>query len=125
MYARTITQRIVELQAHGFTATETQKALKEEYSINIGINTVYRHRKSSVGQEIIDELIAQQERDILKSDAEDREVAMRYRNELLKILIPERIEAYVKQDITKKEIRIVAPWKNKNIENSVPQPITT
>ena len=97
MYARSITQRIVELQAHGLSATETQKALKEEYDINIGINTVYRHRKSPVGQEIIEELIRQQERAILKADMEDKALAMKYRNELLKILIPQRVEAITYQ----------------------------
>jgi hypothetical protein len=114
MYARSITQRIVELQAHGLSATETQKALNEEYSLHIGINTVYRHRKSEVGQEIIEELIRQQERDILKSDTDDRELAMRYRNELLKILIPSRMEILSKslnltQTTVKHVVELVDP----------------
>jgi gamma-glutamyl phosphate reductase len=114
MYSRIITQRIVELQAHGFSATETQKALQDEYDISVGINTVYRHRKSSVGQEIIEELIRQQERDILKSDADDRELAMRYRNELLKILIPSRMEILSKslnltQTTVKHVVELVDP----------------
>jgi hypothetical protein len=123
MYARSITQRIVELQAHGFSATETQKALNEQYSINIGINTVYRHRKSDVGQEIIEELIRQQERDILKSDSDDRELAMRYRNELLKILIPSRMEILSKslnltQTTVKHVVELVDP-DNINASNQV------
>jgi len=50
-----------------------------------------------VGQEIIEELIRQQERAILKADMEDKALAMKYRNELLKILIPQRIEAITYQ----------------------------
>lgn len=93
MYARTITQRIIELQAKGFTLNETKDYLDKEYGINIHINTIWNHRKSPAGQEIIDELIRQQERAILKADVEDRALAMKYRNELLKILLPQRIEA--------------------------------
>ena len=113
MYARSTTQRIVELQAHGLSATETQKALTDEYSIHIGINTVYRHRKSPVGQEIIEELIRQQERAILKADVEDKALAMKYRNELLKVLIPQRIEAmsYSRQDVNVRKVEFVVSPK--------------
>lgn len=114
MYPRHITQRIIELQAKGFGAYETKEYLDKEYGINIHPNTIYNHRKSPVGQEIIDELIRQQERAILRADAEDRKLAMHYRNELLKILLPQRIEAISKQVIQhieeKRDVTILAEY---------------
>lgn len=82
----------------GFSAEETRSTLKEQNGISITLNTVYRHRKSAVGQEIVEELIRRQERSILKADTDDPALAMKYRNELLKILVPQRIEAYTKVD---------------------------
>ena len=37
----------------------------------------------------------QQQRDILKSSSDDKALAMKYRNELLKLLLPQRIEQKV------------------------------
>ena len=86
MYSKIITQRIIELQAKGFSAEETKKILLEKDGLDISVDTIYRHRKSPVGQELIAELIRQQERSIVRADSTDPPLAMKYRNELLKIL---------------------------------------
>ena len=93
MFSRAVTQRIIELQAIGLSAEETRKRLRERDDITLSLNTVYNHRRSSVGREIIDELIRMQLRSIAHAAAgKGSAQAMKYRNELLKILIPVRIE---------------------------------
>jgi hypothetical protein len=89
MYGKTVTEAIVKYQALGFSAEETKAALLKENGIKINLNTIYTHRRSPIGQEIASELLRQQERSILKTDSSNPELAMRYRNELLKILIPQ------------------------------------
>jgi len=91
--------RIVEMWGLGFTAEETRRALREEYSIHIGLATVYRKRHSITAQEIIDELMRKQRRDIAKEENSD--VRMKYRDKLLEKLIPQRIESLSLQKIEK------------------------
>lgn len=112
MYPKAITERIVELWAHGFSAEETRTALEEQFHIKPCLDTIYKKRHSLTAQNLIDELLRQQERDILKADAENREVAMKYRNELLKILIPQRIEtlSVSKEVIENRDITIIADY---------------
>jgi hypothetical protein len=93
MYSRTVTQRIIELQALGFSAEETRKRISERDGITLNLKTVYTHRHSSVGREIIDELIRMQLRSIAYAAGKGSAQALKYRNELLKILIPVRIES--------------------------------
>ena len=94
MYPRTVTQRIIELQALGFSAEETRNRLRERDGITINIDTIYKHRRSSVGREIIDELIRMQLRSIAHAAGKGAPAqALKYRNEMLKILIPVRIES--------------------------------
>jgi intein-encoded DNA endonuclease-like protein len=93
MYSRTVTQRIIELQALGFSAEETRKRLRERDGMTLNLNTVYTHRRSSVGKEIIDELVRMQLRSIAYAAGKGSAQALKYRNELLKILIPVRIES--------------------------------
>ncbi|MCJ7559168.1 hypothetical protein MUO79_00940 [Candidatus Bathyarchaeota archaeon] len=93
MFSRAVTQRIIELQAIGFSAEETRQRLHERDGITLSLNTVYKHRRSSVGREIIDELIRIQLRSIAYVTRKGSAQAMKYRNELLKILIPVRIES--------------------------------
>ena len=111
MYPKHITERIVELWALGFTAEETRTAISEQYK-NIGLATVYRHRHNLTAKNLIDELLRHQERAILKANADNPVVAMKYRNELLKILLPQRIEAYsvTKEVIENRDITIVADY---------------
>ncbi|MCJ7767085.1 hypothetical protein MUP79_01660 [Candidatus Bathyarchaeota archaeon] len=102
MSPRTITEKIVEYWALGFSAEETREALQEKQNVSICLTTIYKHRHSLTAQNLIDELIRRQERAILKADSDNPELAMKYRNELLKILVPQRIEAltFSKQEIT-------------------------
>jgi hypothetical protein len=95
MYPRQVTELIIYYQALGFSAEETRKALKEQNGININLNTIYKHRRSPIGQEMINELIRQQQRDILKADSENKPLAMKYRNELLKLLLQKPAEINV------------------------------
>ena len=92
MYPKLITEKIIELQAKGFSAEETRSYFEQEQGLKIGINTVYRHRKSVVGQEIADEMVRAQQRSIRRQEEKNPGLAMKYRNELLKLLIPQRIE---------------------------------
>jgi hypothetical protein len=89
MFTKSVTEEIIHYQALGFSASETKTALKDKNEIEISLNTIYKHRASPIGQEIASELLRQQERSILKTDSSNPELAMRYRNELLKILIPQ------------------------------------
>jgi hypothetical protein len=114
MYSRAVTQRIIELQALGFSAEETRKRLREREGITLNLNTVYRHRRSQVGREIIDELIRTQLRSIAHAaTGKGSAQAMKYRNELLKILIPVRIESL---SIQKTEANV-----NVNVEDLLKQ----
>lgn len=88
MYAKTVTEKIIHYQALGFTGEETRNALQEDFGIHPCLNTVYKHRRSPVGVEMLCELIRHQERDILKaSSTEQREIAMKYRDKLIEKLM--------------------------------------
>jgi hypothetical protein len=87
LYSKIITEEIVRLQANGFTAEETREYLKENHQISIGLNTVYRHRHSPVGVEMLQELIRHQERSILKADSTSPALAMKYRDKLIEKMI--------------------------------------
>lgn len=107
-------QRIVEMWGLGFTAEETRKALREQYRTHVGLATVYRKRHSITAQEIIDELMRKQMRDIARTDVPD--TRMKYRDKLLEKLIPQRIESlsmqkieqHVKVDATETEDEILS-----------------
>jgi len=87
-YSKETTSLILADWAKGATAEETCKHVEEVNGRPIGIATVYRHRHSLTTQDLIDELLRQQERDITKAEAK---TALHYRNELLKILLPVKI----------------------------------
>lgn len=114
MYTKQVTNRIVELWAMGFSAEETRTALQEQYNIKPCLDTIYQHRHSLTAQHLIDELLRQQERAILKVGTDQPELALKYRNELLKILLPQRIEAISKQVIEhieeKRDVTILAEY---------------
>ncbi|TFH21656.1 hypothetical protein E4G67_05400 [Candidatus Bathyarchaeota archaeon] len=96
MYPRNITEKILELQAKGYSAELTKEYLEDHGTPNIHLNTIYNHRRGTVSQEITDELVRQQQLDItLANQKGKRELAMKYRNELLKLLIPQRIEQMI------------------------------
>ena len=91
-YSREITNKIVECWGLGFTAEETVTAIAEWKDIHIGLATVYRHRHSLTAQQIIDELLRKQMRDIAKED--DSDLRMKYRDKLLEKLIPQTVLQY-------------------------------
>ena len=90
MYPRNITEKILDLQAKGYTAQLTQQWFKDNNEIDIGIATIYRHRTGALAHEIVEAMVQQQQQDITVSGQKgNAELAMKYRNELLKILIPQ------------------------------------
>ncbi len=106
MYSKEITAVILSDYAKGASAVETIQHLKDAYGITPNINTIYSHRKSVTTEQIVDELQRQQERDITKE--QDSEVRMKYRNELLKILVPIRAEILSKSlNVNVSEVRHV------------------
>ena len=131
MFPKTVTERIVELWGLGFSAEETRKAFSDQ-NISICLNTIYKHRRSLTAQNLIDQLISKQLRAILKSNEANPELAMRYRNELLKILIPQRIESYAyskEEKSVKVDVEgLLAQYENlfeeaTLLENAAPEPI--
>jgi hypothetical protein len=131
MFSKMVTERIVELWGLGFSAEETRKAFKDE-RVTICLNTIYKHRRSLTAQHLIDQLINKQLRDILSQRKDSPELSMRYRNELLKILIPQRIESYayskeeksVKVDVEGLLAQYEDLFEEATIlENAAPEPI--
>jgi len=117
-YSKEVTNKIVECWGLGFTAEETVKTIKEWKDITIALHTVYRHRHSLTAQQIIEELMRKQFRDI--ANEEDSEVRMRFRDKLLEKLIPQRIET--KGELTQtQQILHLHMWKPEQIEQ---QPAT-
>ena len=111
-HSKQTVQHIVEMWGLGFTAEETRRALREQYSVHVGLATVYRKRHSITAQIMIDELMRKQMRDIARSDtAESR---MKYRDKLLEKLIPQRIEsvteATLKHVEEKRDVTIIAEY---------------
>jgi len=98
LYAKIIVEEIIRLQAHGFSAEETREYLQEHYQKKPALNTIYNYRKSPIGQEILEELIRQQERSILKTDSTNPTLAMKYRSDLIGKLMDKILP-------TKQEIR--------------------
>ena len=107
MYPKEITEKIVELQSKGFTIEETIGYFRDEGLSHISEKTIRRHRKSPLAQEIVEEQARAQQRDIYRSQQDAatlwkekdkkmaykfRDLEMHYRNEFLKIMIPQRIE---------------------------------
>lgn len=88
-YKRAVTETIVHCWGKGLSASETVTWIKEKLNLDVGIATVYRHRHSLTAKDIIEELMREQRRDIAlcQSDA----TRMKYRDKLLKKLIPELI----------------------------------
>ena len=109
-----MTEKIIEYWGLGFSAHETKDALLTEQQINIGLNTIYKHRHSLTGQNLIDQLINKQLRDILSQRKDNPELSMRYRNELLKILVPVQIETInknltISQTTVKHVVELIDP----------------
>jgi len=105
LYSKIIIEEIIRFQALGFSAEETRIALKDKYGKQPALNTIYKYRRSPIGQEMIEELIRHQERDILKADSENIGLAMKYRDKLLALLLPQKIMSYHKEDVNIEERR--------------------
>ncbi len=88
MYSKEVTTLIMQDWAKGASAEETRNHIEEVLGVKPALNTIYTHRHSLTTQDLIDELLRQQERDITKTDDK---TALHYRNELLKILLPIKI----------------------------------
>ena len=102
-YPKTVTEKIVEYWALGFSAEETRQALYDKQQVKVCLNTVYKHRHSLTAQDLIDELIRRQERAITKADAENPALAMKYRDKLLEKLMPQRFEAHTLEEVRVEE----------------------
>ncbi len=112
MYSKEVTALIMQDWARGFSAEETRNHIHDALGVKPCINTIYAHRNSLTTQNLIDELLNQQEREIFKAGAgtkdeegkyiipPNQKIAMHYRNELLKILLPIKILSFNKTEIT-------------------------
>jgi hypothetical protein len=94
MYSKEVTGWIDECWAKGFTAEQTVEAIHKKHDIKLGTATVYRHRQGKTTRDLVDELMRQQQFDITTCD--NPELKMKYRNELLKIFIPQMTINYNK-----------------------------
>lgn len=102
-YSKEVTAVILADHARGATAEETRNHIQDLYGYAPNLNTIYAHRKSLTTEQIVDELLRQQERDITKE--QNSEVRMRYRDRLLEKLIPIKAEILSKSfSIEKKDI---------------------
>ena len=99
MYSKEVTALILQDWAKGASAEETRNHIQEVLGVKPCLNTIYTHRNGLTAENLIDELLRQQQRDITKSDNE--KTRMYFRNELIRALLPHRIEAlsYHKEDI--------------------------
>lgn len=89
-YSKEVTALILSDWVKGASAEETRIHIAEAVGHPIGLATIYRHRHSLTTQDLIDELLRQQERDITKAESK---TALHFRNELLKILLPIRVQS--------------------------------
>ena len=100
MYPKSFTEKVLELQTHGFTAEESISYFKEHGYKHVGLATVYRHRTNALAKEITEETLRQQRRSILKNEESHPELSMKYRNEILKLMIPQMTINYNKTEST-------------------------
>jgi hypothetical protein len=89
-YPKEITETIVLCWGKGYTAQETVEYIQKIHKKSVSKKTVYRHRHSLTAQEIIEELMRQQLRDIALCQSPTAK--MKYRDKLLDKLIPKAIE---------------------------------
>ena len=106
VYSKEITAVILSDYAKGASAEETIKHLTEAYGVTPNINTIYSHRKSLTAEQLVDELIRQQQRDITKEP--DSQRRMFFRDKLLDKLMQLKIEIVSKHlEINQTEIKHV------------------
>lgn len=110
-YSKEVTAVILADHAKGATAEETQKHLQDIYQIAPSLNTIYAHRRSITAEQLVDELQRQQERDITKETNSD--IRMKYRNELLKMLLP------IKAEIISKSVSLNKTEVNLNVTSDL------
>ena len=128
LYSKLIIEQFIRLQAHGFSAEETRDYIQEHYEKKPCLDTIYRHRKSPIGKEMLEELIRQQERSILKQDTANPPLAMKYRSDLIgkmmDKLLPDlaHIESEHTEQITKIEVIWHADSKTSNKLSTSPKP---
>ena len=115
MFRKEVTQRIVELWGLGFTAEGTVRELKQKDNIRISLHTVYNKRNCLTAQQMINELQREQLRDIATTSSPA--LRLKYRNELLKILLPIRMEQKMKIECGPTLVEIVD--NSKQPEDSV------
>ena len=98
MYSKEVTALILADHAKGASAEETRSHLQQILGVAPALNTIYTHRKSITTEQIVDELLRQQERDITKEENSD--TRMFYRDKLLDKLMP------LKQEIITKNLNL-------------------
>jgi len=98
MYSKEVTATILADFAKGASAEETRLHLEEVLGVKPALNTIYAHRKSVTVEQLVDELLRQQERDITKET--DSYKRMMFRDKLLDKLMP------LKQEIVTKNLNI-------------------
>jgi hypothetical protein len=106
VYSKEVTAIILSDMAKGASADETRQHLSDLFGKAPHQNTIYAHRHSITAEQIVDELLRQQERDITKE--QNSEIRMRYRDKLLEKLIPIKTEILSKSlSINQSEIKHV------------------
>lgn len=134
MYPKTVTETIIEDWGKGASAEETRKHLQDLNGKAPCINTIYAHRKGLTAQDLLNQLIIQQQRGITKQDRENPELALRFRDNLIKTLYPQmNINLNRTEQTNKTEITINVPELLKQyedlleeatiLENCAPQPL--
>lgn len=106
VYSKEVTAIILADWAKGASAEETREHINNTLGVRPALNTIYTHRHSLTTQDLIDELLRQQERDLTKE--QNSEIRMKYRNELLKLLLPIKAEFLTKNlSINQTEVKHV------------------
>ena len=100
MYRKEVTRLIIECWGKGLSAEETREFITRKHEISVGLATIYRHRHSLTGQQMIDEIYKEQRRDIALEP--NSEIRMNYRDKLLTKLIPAISISYNKTEIENK-----------------------
>ena len=114
MYSKEVTALILADWAEGASAEETRKHLEDTLGIKPCLNTIYTHRNSLTTKDLVDELLRQQERDLTKE--ENSALRMKYRNELLKILLPQRVEIREDVNVQEKSLQVTLNIEQLNSE---------
>ena len=96
-------RRTIELRCLGYSIPKIAETLKEE-KIKSSERTVFRDLRSALAEDMIQELLRIQNRDI--TEAQDVEVRLKYRDRILGKLMPKIIQSHTELDVPEPRPRI-------------------